>query len=42
MKSMWTITLDFDNDYSYNDVVNYLDSCLDFAEIVDYKILGGV
>ena len=40
MKSKWIISLDFDTDYSRKEVENYLDSCLDFSDLVDYEIFG--
>lgn len=40
MKNKWTISLEFETDFSRNEVQNYLDSCLDFSDLVDYEIFG--
>ena len=39
MKNRWKIVIQFDSEYSAKDVQTYLDTYLDFSEIVDYRIL---
>lgn len=38
MKNTWTVTFEFEVDMNMNEVINYLDSCLDFDGLTDYVV----
>lgn len=38
MKNKWTVTFEFDIDISRRELVNYLDSCLDFDILAQYTV----
>jgi hypothetical protein len=40
IQSDWIILLRFDDSHTHEEVINYLDTVLDFEELKGYEVIG--